>query len=159
MNKLLHLLMRMKIIGAGRRSLKTRTVLADLYVSSKITDALGQWISRKGYRETDKNIDGLAAELNVDKQQLAHYFKHVMGTSFTQWRKHLRIEEAKILLAQTDLSCAEIGCLVGFADKSNFRKRFEGVTGMTPQQWRIVNGGRTAGKDRTPSMERRFRQE
>jgi len=153
MKKLLMLFMRKRIHGAGRRTRSTSSNLADLFINAKITDGLDEWIMNKGYRDSDVSIEDLANTLNVDRQQLVHYFKYVIGTSFTQWRKHMRIEDAKILLVQTNLSCAEIGSLVGFSDKSNFRKRFEDVTGKTPSEWRNINGCRTGVQDRTSSRE------
>jgi len=104
-------------------------------IDARITLALDRFIEEKGYRD-EMDITETAAALGVSAQQLSYYFKHVVGKPFTQWRKEMRIEDAKVLLKEPDLSISEIAGLVGIPDKSNFRKRFSDVTGCTPKEWR-----------------------
>jgi len=104
-------------------------------IDAKITLELQKFIEEKLYRE-DMDLAATAEHLGVSPQQLSFYFKHVMGKPYTQWRKEMRIEDAKGLLMEPDLSISEIAGLVGIPDKSNFRRRFADVTGCTPKEWR-----------------------
>ena len=104
-------------------------------IDARITVALRRFIEDKGYRD-ELEVAEVADALGVSTQQLSYYFKHVMGKSFTQWRKEMRVEDAKALLRDTELSISEIAGLVGIPDKSNFRKRFTDVAGCTPKEWR-----------------------
>ena len=48
----------------------------------------------------------------------------------------MRMKAAKGLLADTDLSAAEIGEMVGYGDASSFAKAFKRHVGMTPGAYR-----------------------
>lgn len=58
------------------------------------------------------------------------------GTTFSQELLRARIDEARRLLTETDLSCAEVGLLTGFSDAAHFTTRFRRETGVTPGQYR-----------------------
>ena len=59
------------------------------------------------------------------------------GKNFLQWRKEIRIDEAKRLLVKDKtIPTAIIGEEVGISDKSNFKRQFREITGCTPAQWR-----------------------
>lgn len=106
-------------------------------VNQKIRIGLYQWVSDKRYRDNNVNIDEIAHTLHVASAQLSHFFRTQMGTRFTTWRKQLRITEAKeLLLKRPELSITEVGLMVGFEDKSNFRKAFKDICHCTPGEWR-----------------------
>ena len=56
---------------------------------------------------------------------------------FPTVRKVLRIEDAKKLLSETDIPISNISKMVGFNDKSDFRKQFREMLGYTPSEWRV----------------------
>ena len=82
------------------------------------------------------SMEEVAAELNISKAQLSHFFRVFYTMSFLRWRKEIRIEEArKLLLKNPGLSLDRLGYEVGIPDRSNMRRQFQEVTGKTPAQW------------------------
>jgi AraC-like DNA-binding protein len=66
---------------------------------------------------------------------VGHYtvlFKRSTGLTFSQYLRQIRIEKAKQLLRQTDLSASEIARQVGYADYFHFSRTFKRETGCSP---------------------------
>ena len=70
---------------------------------------------------------------------LSALFTREVGIPSSKYLINLRIEKAKELLLTTDLLIKEICIAVGWTCVPYFIKQFKGLTGMTPQQYRIVN--------------------
>ena len=49
---------------------------------------------------------------------------------------HYRVEQAEILLKETDRKIGDIAELVGYADAMTFSKMFKKYKGISPQQYR-----------------------
>ena len=49
---------------------------------------------------------------------------------------HQRMQRARVLLDETDLTVAQIGRAVGFADPYHFSRRFAAVVGRPPTFYR-----------------------
>ena len=95
-----------------------------------------QWIERKCWLK-DASLQQAADEAGVPKESMSRYFRRVYGKGFLQWRKEARIGEAKVLLIkEKEIPTAIIGEAVGINDKSDFRRQFRDLVGMTPAQWR-----------------------
>src|ERR687889_750378 len=58
------------------------------------------------------------------------------GRTVQQWITERRMQQARVLLAETDLTVAALARRVGYPDVSYFIKRFRADHGMTPAQWR-----------------------
>ena len=63
-------------------------------------------------------------------------FKRSTGSSPHQYLLQRRLDRAKSLLKQRELTLAEIGASTGFADQSHFTKVFRQFTGVTPSEYR-----------------------
>ena len=63
-------------------------------------------------------------------------FKKEMGENFLDYVWKLRLEKAKRLLQESDLSIDEISAAVGYANTSSFRRKFKQETGISPSQMR-----------------------
>lgn len=66
----------------------------------------------------------------------ARLFKKITGTTPHAYLASLRLERARRLLAETDLSISEIGARVGYTSQSHFTKVFRAATGLTPKAFR-----------------------
>ena len=82
------------------------------------------------------SLDAAAGAAGVSRFRLAHLLKATTGQTLLQHVKRLRTEEARRLLENTTLSCAEIASELGFADQSHFTRHFREVAGITPAQYR-----------------------
>ena len=90
------------------------------------------------YENTIK-INDLSNLLNIDRTYLHRLFLKYSNTSPKQYLTNLRIEKAKSLLIESNLSIKTISFSVGFDDSGNFSKLFKLLTGTTPTEYRHKN--------------------
>ena len=84
-------------------------------------------------------LDLLAAEAKVNKYYLAHAYKQVYGISPINHMIARRVQEAKRLLIETDLSLSQISVILGFSSPSYFSQRFRKSEGISPVDYRKSN--------------------
>lgn len=83
----------------------------------------------------------IASECGVSAAHFARAFRVSTGTPPHRWLMNQRIEQSKVLLADSPLSLTEIAIKCGFADQSHFTRVFSAATGATPGRWRLVRKG------------------
>ena len=105
--------------------------------ADKLRIDLERWVVEKHYIDIDSSPDKVAKELGITKNRLNIYFSKCVGVPFREWRTRLRIEEAERILREDDeVIVSSLHELVGVSDKSNFRRSFKQITGMTPNEYR-----------------------
>ena len=67
-------------------------------------------------------------------------FKKTEGEGFARYLIHVRIEQAKILLRESNLPVTEICRRVGYNDLKHFTQTFEKVTEVKPSTYRKLYG-------------------
>ena len=124
-------LMKKKRISETRR---TRMVIG------MVGKRLDEWVAAGKYKLNYSSIEEILRELDVTSDELSYFCSLRFGKSFLTWRKELRIEEAKRMLADYPrIPAYKIGKSLGIADKADFRHQFKSATGMTPSEWREKN--------------------
>jgi AraC family transcriptional regulator len=88
--------------------------------------------------DSDIKLMDLAALLDMSQFHFSHVFKQSMGIPPYQYLLQQRIERAKLLLKQTELSIVEIALDCGFNSHSHLSKQFRQFTGMTPTAYRVT---------------------
>lgn len=83
----------------------------------------------------------IASAAYVSEFHFARLFKKITGLTPHVYLAGLRIERARKLLAESDLSIVEVGAAVGYASQSHFTKVFREATGMTPRAFRQAVAG------------------
>jgi AraC-like DNA-binding protein len=93
----------------------------------------------------DVGFERVAEHLDMRPSQLRYQLAEV-GTNFSQLLSEYRLELAKHLLANTELSIDEILLQTGFSEPSPFYRAFKRGTGVTPVAYRDQHkgGGRAA---------------
>ena len=81
-------------------------------------------------------LDDVAGHVHLNPAYFSTMFKKEMNLSFKEYLNHVRIEESKRLLTNSNFSIIDIAIAVGFEDQSYFSKVFKKYTGMTPKQFR-----------------------
>jgi AraC family transcriptional regulator len=103
---------------------------------------LAGWQSKKvaeyieAYLADDLSLSKLAEVAGLSPFHFARAFKESIGLPPLHYVSSRRIERAKELLAQPDLSVTQIGAQLGFADSSSFSASFRKHTGATPSAYR-----------------------
>jgi len=81
-------------------------------------------------------VDGLASLIGLSGPRLGNLFKESMGQPPHTYINIKRMERAKKLLLESNLSIAEIAFEVGFSNQSSFTDRFRRIVGMPPGRFR-----------------------
>ncbi len=84
----------------------------------------------------DLTLKILARELGTNVTTLSHYFNHQLGVRFSEFVTACRLDEAELLLKNTDMKVIEISELAGFQTLSTFYQAFNARHNMPPSQWR-----------------------
>jgi AraC family transcriptional regulator len=87
--------------------------------------------------DTSLTLEQMAAVANLSPYHFARQFKVATGLPPHQYVIVRRIERARLLLQQGDLSLAEIAARAGFSDQSHFSRHFKRCVGVTPGQFRM----------------------
>ena len=86
--------------------------------------------------DQDLTLKALAAASYLSPFHFARLFKKLTGSSPHNYLAGIRATRAQLLLAETDLSIAEVGTRVGYLSGSHFTKAFRTATGATPREFR-----------------------
>lgn len=81
-------------------------------------------------------IEMLCLESGIPKSTLQKYYKQFFGKSVFEELIGFRVEMAKQLLAETDLTLREVAVRCGYSTESYFMKQFKNITGITPTAYR-----------------------
>ena len=81
-------------------------------------------------------IGGIAKRLNVSEVYLRQLFLKNIGKSPKQYVTDLRIEKAKTMLKQSDLSVESVAVSCGFSEPKNFAVAFKSKTATSPTDYR-----------------------
>lgn len=88
------------------------------------------------HMEEPLTIQQLAEQTGYTDYYLSRKFKRETNSGIKDYILFVRVERAKLLLRTTKLSVQEIAEKLQFCSSSYFAKKFQKVTGMSPQQWR-----------------------
>lgn len=83
------------------------------------------------------DIPELGKALGMSRSQLFRKVKALTGTSPSLLVRSIRLQEAQILLRDTDLNIAEIAYEVGFSTPAYFSTAFLEEFGSSPSEWRL----------------------
>lgn len=89
--------------------------------------------------ENSLSVKELANNLNISIYKLQQIFKNNTGDTVYEYIKKVRIEKAKYLLKNTDMSILQIVNEIGYENPSKFSSLFKSYNKMTPLQYRKVN--------------------
>ena len=84
----------------------------------------------------DWNIDSIAKDLLVSRSYLQHMYKDFFGRPCTEEVIIARINHAKILLTNENLSILEVAEKCGYNSVEHFIRQFSKLVGVTPLKYR-----------------------
>lgn len=90
----------------------------------------------ENFHDSQMSIDSLAQALGYSIGYVRQIFKEEMGVPYNEYLIVARMDEAKRLLEQTELSAKEIGDRIGISDTRYFYTVFKNRIGMTAQEYR-----------------------
>ena len=127
----LHSRPRLDSIGCFRRSASPASVGG---LTPRALQRIREYIDR--HLEENVELETLADTAGLSKWHFARAFKQSVGMPPHFYLIQRRLERAQRLLAETDLSLAQIALKSGFSDQSHFSRRFRMFLGVTPRSFR-----------------------
>lgn len=74
-------------------------------------------------------------ELGISRRQMERLFRHHLDTTPKKYLQDLRLQRARILLAETDMSVVEVATACGYESAAYFSKRFRETFGISPHRF------------------------
>lgn len=84
-----------------------------------------------------RTIQSAAHEVRMSKSNFQHQYKKYFGVTFIQDLINSRVEYAKTLLTNTNLSMEDISKQCGYKHYAHFTRQFKDITNMRPLKYRM----------------------
>lgn len=91
----------------------------------------------------DFTVEQLCQEIHMSNSQLHRKLSALTGLSATKFIRYIKLNKAKELLLQPELTITAVAFDTGFQDPSYFGRVFKQEFGVTPQEWRERNAIQT----------------
>ena len=85
---------------------------------------------------SDISVEELSDRVGLNRTTLQRVFKQMYGVTTFEYRTQVRMQEAKNLLLNDNVSVTEAAGLCGYSNASKFAAAFKKVFGVTPSKWR-----------------------
>lgn len=86
--------------------------------------------------EEKHTLDSLYKRFRINKNQIEDLFKEFLDTTFYEYLKMRRFEEASYYLRFTELDGEQIATRIGLSSSQNFCKFFRAMSGKSPNKFR-----------------------
>lgn len=133
-------------------------LIAELMLQN-ISKPKPQWLSHFLMKLSQSNLSNLSIKTDLMAESTYSYsrticlFKKYMGCTIAQYITHLRVEQAKDYLKNTNMRIIDVSAAVGCDNVTHFNRIFKSATGITPTEFR-KNNTRISGsleKDERPA--------
>ncbi|RKP49899.1 AraC family transcriptional regulator [Cohnella endophytica] len=105
--------------------------------SSELKDAVIGYLERN-YGDPELSVSLMGSHFGMTPTYLSRLFKEQTGVGLLDYMIHFRLEKAKELLKQDQLSINHISNQVGFASTNTFIRAFKKYEGITPGKYRSI---------------------
>ena len=100
----------------------------------QIIEHVKQYLS-KNFSQT-LSLETISKEFYISKYELCRKFKMIEGMNVWEYIKHVRMENAKLMLLNTDFKIYEIAEKVGYNDSTYFSSIFKKYFNESPKKYR-----------------------
>ena len=85
---------------------------------------------------TSITVNDVTNFVGLERSYFSKIFHKHTGKTVQEYLLEVRLQQAKLLLAQTTYSIKEIGSFIGFSDECYFSRAFKRSTGVSPSTFR-----------------------
>ncbi|MCJ8006974.1 helix-turn-helix domain-containing protein [Lederbergia wuyishanensis] len=103
--------------------------------SERLIHNITQYI-QKHYADNMLSLSSIAEEMNITPQYLSSFFKKQKGENITDHIAKIRLEYAKAMLIDEELTITEIAKRIGYSNDVGFIRLFKKYEGITPGSYR-----------------------
>ncbi|MBN8954974.1 MULTISPECIES: AraC family transcriptional regulator [unclassified Rhizobium] len=110
----------------------------DGQASGRLTQAqMNKLVSRvDDLRDHRLTVAEMARIVGLSESWFSNVFKQTTGKTPLQWQLAKRIDHAKKLLVESNMTIAAVAAEIGFSDQAHFTRMFRQIAGDTPAAWR-----------------------
>ena len=134
-----------------RNLTRNREILKDHYSSELPNESMKGNVSKKIDRKfvsefsaivesnianEDFGVDDICKQIGISRVQLYRKVKAVLGLNINDYILSVRMQRAKYLLLNEDLSISEVSTKVGFSSQAYFSTVFKAKFGLTPKAFK-----------------------
>ena len=120
------------------RTTKDHQRIANTIRASSVSPKLARTIQlMESNVETPLGMAELASMVGITQRQMERWFRKLFDLSPHEFYINMRLDNARQLLLETDMSVMEISVACGFGTQGQFTRRFQARHGMTPRQHRL----------------------
>jgi AraC family transcriptional regulator len=111
-------------------------------IARPVRGGLALWQVRRAKELLSANLDGaimleeIAQECRLSVSHFSRAFHQSVGVAPHRWLLSFRVDSAKDLLRQREMTLSDVALACGFADQSHFTRVFTRMTGISPGAWR-----------------------
>ena len=98
---------------------------------SKVNKMIGDNIDNSNF-----SVENLAGKLNISRIQLYRKMKAILGVNVSDYIQNIRLEKAKYLLQDTQLTISEVAYATGFSSPNYFSTSFKTKFKKSPKEFR-----------------------
>lgn len=88
------------------------------------------------YGSPDLSLEEISKACYISPNYLSRLFKKKRGCTLMEHLRNVRINQAKLLLQEGDMTMSEVAQSVGYSDRTYFCKVFKQVVGLSPAEYR-----------------------
>lgn len=92
--------------------------------------------TRENYSDSNLTLQEVADYAGISKNYFSKMFKEMSGEKYWDYLTEYRIERAKELLRETNLSQSMICEKIGYQSEYHFSRKFKELTGISPNKYR-----------------------
>ncbi len=126
----------------GNQMQFSESLLAQSGTTGRLADVIA-WIADNLASPID--VESLAARASMSPRQFARVFRKATGASPAQFVERLRVDQARALLAESQVRISDVAAAVGFRNVDTFRRAFERRLAISPSTYRAqftLDGGK-----------------
>ncbi|MEH7452313.1 AraC family transcriptional regulator [Gottfriedia acidiceleris] len=111
------------------------SILQQIAIEGSTTNRISEVIAQiKANFYKSLRIEELAEIANMSVSSLHRHFKDVTAMSPLQFQKHLRLQEARLLLLSESSDAADVAFRVGYESPSQFSREYSRLFGFPPKE-------------------------
>lgn len=115
----------------------TPTVNTHTDKNSQIVASVMKYLAKNFYK--NESISAIASAIGYSESYVSHNLKKNIDSNLSELRNSFRVDYAKNLLANGEMSTFCVGLECGFGCQRSFDRAFKKQTGMTPQKYRELH--------------------
>lgn len=125
-----------KLVSEQARVVIEHLMQAESEAGTRMIDEIMQFLANN-YQDFNVSSKSIALECHISVPYLNRLFKQKTGETVASYLKHMRLEKARQLLVDSNLSVEVIARKVGFENTKYFYTLFKNEYGSSPSNYRI----------------------